>query len=274
MADQPATPDAAIEDRAKEFYDAQYAGADYAANSQSQQHNALKGLQGFIDTYDARGKKCLEIGCGRGAFQDLVEDYTGVDYSDNVAPYLRKPFVQCSAEELPFEDNTFEAAWTVWVFEHIPNMERALEETRRVLKPGGLLYFNPAWQCRSWAADGYPVRPYSDFGLKGKLIKASIPVRNSVLYRAMGLFPRRVLRALAAKKPGPLPLQVKKIEPNFEHFWMSDSDAVNSIDPYETMLWFLSRGDEILSHPTPKSRFLVRGGAQVVRINKPMKTPV
>ncbi|GAB4549800.1 MAG: hypothetical protein Tsb0013_11250 [Phycisphaerales bacterium] len=255
-------------DKAKEFYDAQYQGETYAANSQAQQHNAQAGLQKFIDTYELRTRKCLEIGCGRGAFQDLVDDYTGVDYADSVRPYLRKPFVQASAAELPFEDNTFDAAWTIWVFEHIPEMERALEETRRVLKPGGLLYFNPAWQCRSWAAKGYPVRPYSDFGLGGKLIKASIPLRNSVAWRAMGMFPRRVMRAMAARSGRPLPLKIRTLEANFEHFWMSDSDAVNSIDPYETMLWFVTRGDEILSHPTPRSRFLVRGGAQVVRINK------
>ena len=38
----------------------------------------------------------------------------------------------------------------------------------------GYVYLNPAWACVPWAADGYEARPYSDFGITGKLIKASI----------------------------------------------------------------------------------------------------
>lgn len=44
----------------------------------------------------------------------------------------------CSAENLPFEDNSFDMVYSSHVLEHIPNLEKALQEIYRVLKPGGI----------------------------------------------------------------------------------------------------------------------------------------
>lgn len=49
---------------------------------------------------------------------------------------------QHTAEHLPFEDNTFDLVASHEVFEHIPDVKAAVEEVRRVLKPGGLAYIN------------------------------------------------------------------------------------------------------------------------------------
>jgi SAM-dependent methyltransferase len=254
--------------QAKAFYDREFAGRVYTPTEAHQ--FGYPALEAFVREFDlVERARCVEIGCGRGAYQDLVRDYTGVDLSDTVAQYLRKPFVQASATQLPFPDNTFDATWTIWVFEHVPDPEIAMSELRRVLKPGGLLFFAPAWQCRPWAADGYPVRPYSDFGLGGKLYKAAIPLRNSVAWRAMFMFPRRVRRLAACRLlPGPMPYRYRRIRGNFDKFWMSDSDAINSMDPYEAVLWFASRGDEVLFPATPLRRFLIRTGHMIVRIRK------
>jgi hypothetical protein len=46
---------------------------------------------------------------------------------------------------------------------------------------------------------------------------------------------------------GPTTLRYKRLQPNYDHYWINDSDAVNSIDSYEAALWFLSRGDECLN---------------------------
>ena len=70
------------------------------------------------------------------------------------------------------------------MLEHVSDPERALLEMRRVLTDGGLLYLSADWQCRPWAADGYLVRPYSDFNFKGQLIKASLPIRDAVWFRS------------------------------------------------------------------------------------------
>ncbi|MGC8604704.1 MAG: class I SAM-dependent methyltransferase [Desulfomonilaceae bacterium] len=60
----------------------------------------------------------------------------------------------------PYDDQMFDAIWTITVFEHIPHLQQALLEIKRLLKPSGVLLFAPAWQCRPWAADGFDVRPY------------------------------------------------------------------------------------------------------------------
>jgi SAM-dependent methyltransferase len=188
----------------------------------------------------------LEIGSGRGYLQDLAQNYTGLDISPSVQRFYHQRFVLGSATALPFPDNSFDAIWSIWVFEHVPNPEQAFYEARRVTRDEGVLFLFPAWNCTPWAAEGYEVRPYSDFDLVGKLIKASIPLRSSRRFRQMALVPNRVLRRTVGQF-GPSKLRYRRLTPNYKEYWVSDSDAVNSIDSHEAMLWFLSRGDECLN---------------------------
>lgn len=254
----------------KSFYDREYASGQYnAAARNASTHGWTKRIAEFVDRYSLQGKPCLEIGAGAGAFQDIVADYFAIDITTSVVERFHKPFSVASATELPFKDSTFDAIWTVNVLEHISNPELALAEMRRVLKPGSLLFLAPAWYCRSWAADGYEVRPYSDFGWHGKIIKASIPVRDSVLWRAPWVFVRRALRIcqyLIHKQP--VPFHYHELQPNYTHFWISDSDAVNSIDPFDAILWFVSRGDHCQNFPTLQAGFRVRSSPLVFRIMK------
>jgi len=46
----------------------------------------------------------------------------------------------CSAESLPFEDNSFDMVFSSHVLEHIPDFESAMKEIYRVLKPNGFLF--------------------------------------------------------------------------------------------------------------------------------------
>lgn len=258
-----------MEQTLKDFYEREYEGDRYAASTTAEEHAFFPQLQAFVDEYHLESKRCLEIGCGRGAFQDAVTDYTGVDISLSVRRYLHKPFSQASATALPFPDCTFDAIWSYAVLEHVPNPELALVEIRRVLRNHGLLLLAPAWQCRPWAAEGYPVRPYSDFDLRGKLIKASIPLRGSVWFRAMDLLPRRALglaKYMSSRQA--VIFRYRELMPNYETYWMSDSDAVNSMDPFDAILWFLSRGDECVNFPTWTAGFKVRTGPLVFRVRK------
>jgi SAM-dependent methyltransferase len=147
---------------------------------------------------------------------------------------------------MPFADDSFDGVWSIWVFEHVPNPEQAFREARRVTRDNGVLFLLPAWDCTSWAAEGYEVRPYSDLDAVGKIIKASIPLRSSPPFVAMSKLPNRLVRNLVAQF-GPTKLRYRRLTPNYDKYWVPDSDAVNSIDRYEAMLWFRSRGDECLN---------------------------
>lgn len=256
---------------AQQFYEREYQGDHYAVADDPSTHSFSPVVRNFVAKYQLQRARCLEIGSGRGALQSLVDDYVGIDLARSAGLGYRKPFVAGSCEELPFADNSFDAAWSYAVLEHVPNPEAAFSEMRRVLRPGGLLLLAPAWQCRPWAAEGYPVRPYSDFDWRGKLVKLSIPLRESMAFRAMHVFPRRLARLavhLAAPRR-PMRFRYRRLEPNYEHFWMSDSDALNSMDPFEAILWFRSRGDRCLNYPTATKALLVRTGPLVIEIVKP-----
>ena len=67
---------------------------------------------------------------------------------------------------------------------------------------------------------------------------------------------------------GPMKFRCGTLKPNYEKYWISDGDAVNAMDPYELILWFRSRGDEVL-HPSGGNRqFFIRSGEVVLRVRK------
>ena len=256
--DKPLTADEIR--RAQKFYANAYGkhSSDQASDSdydtryiriaaQTAKDHKIEGrIRTFDRRYDLDDKAVLEIGSGRGYLQDLVDDYTGIDISPTVKRFYHKKFVLGSATAMPFADNSFDGIWSIWVLEHVPNPEQALREARRVIRDQGVIYLYPAWNCTPWAAEGYEVRPYSDFGLYGKLVKASIPLRSWLPYRYLSIIPVRMVRTFTSSI-GPTKLRYTRLTPNYEEYWTNDSDAINSIDIHEAALWFVTRGDECLN---------------------------
>jgi SAM-dependent methyltransferase len=205
----------------------------------------------FVDTHGLRGKRVLDVGSGNGLLQDIVDDYTGLDISGTVRRYYHKPFVEASATDMPFRDDEFDGLWSIWVLEHIPNPERALTEMRRVAKDGAYIFLWPAWDCPTWLAEGYGVRPFSDFDLRGKLTKASLAIRTTRAYRLLYRRQVQAIRWGAVQLAGrPSRLHFIRLEPNYDQFWQPDSDAAISVSYHEVKLWFESRGDECTNCPT------------------------
>jgi ubiquinone/menaquinone biosynthesis C-methylase UbiE len=99
------------------------------------------------------GSHVLDAGCGEGATaihlaQSRRYDIEGVDILDfNIARgKLRAKengatvnFTQASYDKLPFGDNSFDGIYTLETLLHAPDVESALKEFKRVLKPGGKL---------------------------------------------------------------------------------------------------------------------------------------
>jgi len=95
-------------------------------------------------------KKVLEVGCGIGIdgmeFAKNGSDYTGVDISEKSLELAKTYFalneqkvnlLVADAENLPFENNTFDLVYSWGVLHHTPNTQKAIEEIYRVLKPEG-----------------------------------------------------------------------------------------------------------------------------------------
>lgn len=140
-----------------------------------------------------------------------------------------------------------------------PNPEMALIEIRRVVKPGGLILLRPAFDCSRFAARGYLVRPYSDFGWKGKLTKAAAHIVDSWLFRRLYAQQIRALRSIGARLgAGPSRLHFVRLTPNYDQYWMADSDATTSFSYHELYLWFATRGDRCLNCPSEAR--IVAGG--------------
>ena len=91
----------------------------------------------------------LDIGCGTGfATEGLlkkVDTVTGLDQSvHQLDKAYRKfgkhgpvNFTRGDAERLPFADDSFDIVWSSGSIEYWPNPVDALEECRRVVRPGG-----------------------------------------------------------------------------------------------------------------------------------------
>lgn len=245
------------EDELRAFYEMAYTeGGSEAIDRSGGQRGQAKhraNVVGYVHQFAARHQlqhaKVLDIGSGTGYLQDVVPDYTGIDISSAAKRHYHKPFVAGTATAMPFPDASFDAAWSIWVLEHIPNPEAALNEMRRVIKPGGVLLLWPAYGVEPWAAQGYAVRPYSDLALAGKLNKLSIPFRQAANWLTVPA--NRAIRALAPLF-GPTTLHYDRLAPNYVEWWQSDSDAVNGLGAMEIAQWFTSRGDECLNC----SRFL------------------
>ena len=100
----------------------------------------------------------LDVGCGQGHWTRILAPFiaanakiTAVDsderwYSKNeelegIFEKSKNPFhlTKGNAQQLPFEDNQFDLVTCQTVLIHVPKPQQALEEMKRVLKPGGTL---------------------------------------------------------------------------------------------------------------------------------------
>jgi ubiquinone/menaquinone biosynthesis C-methylase UbiE len=154
----PATPEAIRDvntryhDAAADHYDTKW-GVDYGDIGRAQVRGKLHKLLGKpLPAFE----RSLEIGAGTGYFtlnmlQDgVVREATATDISPGMLDTLQANAarigvdvrtVACDAEQLPFADASFDLVLGHAVLHHIPHLDRAFAEFRRVLRPGGRVVF-------------------------------------------------------------------------------------------------------------------------------------
>jgi ubiquinone/menaquinone biosynthesis C-methylase UbiE len=159
----PASPTATAEhikdvntryhDAAADEYDAKW-GIDFGDTGKEQVGQKLgKALGQRPGERFGRG---LEIGSGTGYFSlnlmqlGTIEELTATDISAGMLKRLATTAaglglevetVRTEAEELPFADESFDLVFGHAVLHHIPDLDKAFAEFRRVLRPGGAIAF-------------------------------------------------------------------------------------------------------------------------------------
>ena len=126
-------------------------------------------------------RTALDVGCGEGRFCRLLRrhgvDAVGIDSTPALiaAARARDPsgvYVEAQAERLPFGNDTFDLVVSYLSLIDIPDIQAAIPEMARVLRPGGTLLvanlnsFNTACGDQGWVKDEsgrrlhYPIDHY------------------------------------------------------------------------------------------------------------------
>ncbi len=112
-----------------------------------------------------QGRRILDVGCGDAALAAALARHgaitTGVDADSRMLAAARErarvetveiTLVEDNACALPFPDATFDVVVAVTVLCFVGNVERAVSEMARVLKPGGRLVIGELGRWNLWAA--------------------------------------------------------------------------------------------------------------------------
>ena len=113
-------------------------------------------------------KKVLEVGLGFGSVAQKIAEsgalYHGLDIAAGPVALARKRLEQNGLQghvnkgnflNCPYEDNFFDFVVSIGCFHHTGNMQRAIDEAYRVLKPGGtaIIMVYSAYSYRQWISN-------------------------------------------------------------------------------------------------------------------------
>ena len=100
----------------------------------------------------------VNVGAGAGSYEPEDLEVIAVEPSEVMIaqrPEGAAPVVRAVAEELPFEDGSFDAAMAVLSDHHWPDRARGIAEMRRVARRVVLLTWDPATSVDTWLVSEY-----------------------------------------------------------------------------------------------------------------------
>ncbi len=160
---------------------------------------------------EIKGKSVLEVGCGRGGGLSYIARYlkpssiVGVDLNPKAIKFCKEHyksdiirFIQGNAQELPFENDSFDVVLNVESSHRYPNIDLFFSEVRRVLKLGGYFLF-------------------TDFRNNQKVEELELQLKESGLQIKLKTdITENVVEALTLANPDREKL-IKKLAPRFLH---------------------------------------------------------
>jgi SAM-dependent methyltransferase len=123
--------------------------------------------------HDIRGH-VLDLGCGERHNESFIlehaDSYLGIDWSQT----LHRPMMDLVADlngPIPLPDACADTVFSVSVLEHLCNPQMLLDESYRLLKPGGALVLQVPFQWHIHEAP-YDYFRFTCYGLRHLLVKA------------------------------------------------------------------------------------------------------
>jgi ubiquinone/menaquinone biosynthesis C-methylase UbiE len=123
---------------------------DYFLEIEGHRYKYQGHIRQILSKINWRGKKVLEIGTGVGTdARELITRgaiYEGINVDQGSVDLTAKAFEvfrlsagvrRCSATAMDYDDSSFDAVYSFGVLHHIPEVDRAVAEIYRVLRPGG-----------------------------------------------------------------------------------------------------------------------------------------
>jgi ubiquinone/menaquinone biosynthesis C-methylase UbiE len=151
-----------IKDSIRNKYNREVAMYDTIFETKGGQHFIKKKLlKAESYKYIKKGQNILEVGSATGVFSFEYEKYginlTSIDLSPENIKWSKKKakkknssidFQIADVENLPFPENYFDGILSFSTLRYVPNIDKALQELFRVLKPGGFIIIDfPNKKC-------------------------------------------------------------------------------------------------------------------------------
>jgi len=189
----------------------------------------------FLDWLAAPpGLRWLDVGCGTGAFTELVleqcrpRDLSAVDPAeDQIAHARTKPaakrvnFRLAEAQKLPFADDEFDVAAMALVITFVSDPAQAVAEMKRVVKRGGMLG-TYVWDFLGKGNTQQPLREAVE--ARGIAVQPTPGHVHSRLENLRTIFTAAGLEAVSVR-----PIEIDISYPNFDEYWTAQTGFANTV---------------------------------------------
>lgn len=115
----------------------------------------------YVNRELAEAKTVLNVGAGAGSYEPADRYLIAVEPSVTMREQRLKcnkvPAINAKADNLPFDDNSFDASMAMVTIHHWPDIEKGLKELRRVTRHQVVIMtFDPEQLDNFWNAEYFP----------------------------------------------------------------------------------------------------------------------